>query len=326
MNRDELDQVIGQGEGVTVEFKKTTGPHDEGLKTACAMLNGRGGFVLFGVSDKGVVLGLQVGAHTLENLVNAFRKFEPPAFPDVETVEVAPGLFVIALRVPGGGGPYTYDGRPYLRNSRVTNQMPQSVYEQKLLARTHPMRRWELQPAAGVTAADLDPSEVTRTVEEAIRRGRMDEPGTRALDPLLTGLGLIRDGVLLNAAVPLFARADRLPLYYPQCLLKLARFKGRDKSEFIDNRQEYGTPSIYSCVPSGFCGTICRSPAGCCRTCSSAKTTRCTRRPPCGKPSPTPSATGTTRPAAGRSAWRFTPTGWRSAASACCRSARRPPS
>ena len=240
MSHDELNQIVRGGESVTVEFKKSTGEQDAALKTTCAMLNGRGGFILFGVLDKGTVAGQQIGAHTLENLVGQFRNLEPPAFPDVETVEVAAGLFVIALRVPGGGGPYTYDARPYLRNSRTTTAMPQGVYEQKLLERSHPLRRWELQPAEGITFADLDASEVTRTVDEAIRRGRLDEPGTRKLEPLLTGLGLIREGQLLNAAVPLFAKPERLPLQYPQCLLKLARFRGLDKSEFIDNRQEYG--------------------------------------------------------------------------------------
>lgn len=33
---------------------------------------------------------------------------------------------------------------------------------------------------------------------------------------------------------------DRLVPIFPQCLLKLARFRGLDKSEFLDNRQEYG--------------------------------------------------------------------------------------
>ncbi len=240
MNRDELDQLVHQGEQVTVEFKKTTGEQAAALRTVCAMLNGRGGFVLFGVTDKKGVVGQQIGSNTLELLANEFRKIEPPAFPDVETVEVAVGRFVIAVRVPGGGGPFTFDGRAYLRNSRTTTQMPQSIYEQKLLERSHPLRRWELQPAERIGLSDLDASEVTRTVDEAIRRGRMEEPGTRDLRKLLAGLGLIRDGKLLNAAVPLFAKADRLPLYYPQCLLKMARFKGPDKSEFIDNRQEHG--------------------------------------------------------------------------------------
>ena len=38
----------------------------------------------------------------------------------------------------------------------------------------------------------------------------------------------------------LFARSDRLLPDYPQCLLRVARFKGLDKTEFVDKRQFYG--------------------------------------------------------------------------------------
>lgn len=68
----------------------------------------------------------------------------------------------------------------------------------------------------------------------------MDDPGTRDIGELLRGLRLIRDGAPLNAAIVLFGRGEaRLP-DYPQCVLRMARFRGADKREFIDNRQVYG--------------------------------------------------------------------------------------
>jgi len=50
----------------------------------------------------------------------------------------------------------------------------------------------------------------------------------------------MRDGQLLRAAVVLFGRAERLEEGMPQCLLRVARFRGRDKTEFLDNRQFAG--------------------------------------------------------------------------------------
>jgi ATP-dependent DNA helicase RecG len=44
----------------------------------------------------------------------------------------------------------------------------------------------------------------------------------------------------VNAAVVLFGKAKRLLPHYPQCLLRMAQFRGRDKTEFLDNRQETG--------------------------------------------------------------------------------------
>ena len=109
-----------------------------------------------------------------------------------------------------------------------------------LLERVHGEQRWENHPAAGWSLADLDVTEIVRTVEEAIRRGRTEDPGTREPEQLLQGLGLVKGGVLLRAAVVLFGRVDRLEADYPQCMLRVARFRGTDRSEFIDNRQFHG--------------------------------------------------------------------------------------
>ncbi|PSQ96476.1 MAG: hypothetical protein BRD55_06500 [Bacteroidetes bacterium SW_9_63_38] len=88
-----------------------------------------------------------------------------------------------------------------------------------------------------MTTEDLDASEITRTINAAIDRGRMEEPGTRDPKDLLRGLGLIRNGELLNAAVVLFGEDDVFMPDYPQCLLRTARFRGTTKSELEDNRQ-----------------------------------------------------------------------------------------
>lgn len=44
----------------------------------------------------------------------------------------------------------------------------------------------------------------------------------------------------MRAAVVLFARSERLLPEYPQCRLRLARFRGVDRSEFIDGREFHG--------------------------------------------------------------------------------------
>jgi ATP-dependent DNA helicase RecG len=241
MNLEDLNQLATQGESEHLEFKRTTGQLNAGLRTVCAMLNGTGGFVLFGVGDRGELVGQGVVAHTIEGITQELRRLEPPAFPDIETVPLENGRSVIVLRVPrGGSGPYTYDGRPYVRQGPTTSVMPRERYEQLLLERMHATRRWENQPAEGLTINDLDHSEIILTVEEAIRRQRLEDPGTRDAAELLLGLGLIREGLILNAAVVLFGKSDRLLPNYPQCLVRMARFRGTDKTEFVDNRQEVG--------------------------------------------------------------------------------------
>lgn len=109
-----------------------------------------------------------------------------------------------------------------------------------LLESLHAERRWENEPAEGWAVPDLDATVIVRTVEDAVRRGRAEDPATRDPAELLRGLGLIRDGTLLRAAVVLFGREDALELRTPQCLLRVARFRGNDRTEFTDNRQFHG--------------------------------------------------------------------------------------
>lgn len=241
MNLEQLEQIVIDGESETVEFKRTTGELVGGTRTVCAMLNRRGGFVLYGVGDKGSVIGQPISAKTQEDVALHLRKIEPPAFPDCEEIPLDTKHSVLALRVAGGGGPYTYEGRPYIRSGSTTSLMPQREYERLLLEKLHGTHRWENRPAEDMTLDDLDGGEIVRTVDEAIRRGRMDDPGTRDLRELLLGFNLTEGSHLLNAAVVLFGKADRLMPRYPQCSLRLARFRGRDKSGIMeDNRQEVG--------------------------------------------------------------------------------------
>ena len=110
----------------------------------------------------------------------------------------------------------------------------------KFKTTTSTEQRWENQPADGWAVKDLDEAEIRRTVDEGIRRGRLGDPGTRETTELLRGLGLFRDGILWRAAVVLFGDAGRIECEMPQCLLRVARFRGLDRTEFLDNRQFHG--------------------------------------------------------------------------------------
>ena len=240
MDHHKLIQLAAVGESAQVEFKRTTGQRTEATKTICAMLNGSGGIVLFGVTDQGVVQGQKISAKTIEDLVAEQRRIEPPAFPEIETIALDNGNHVIAVIVSTGGGPYTYNGRPYIRHGPVTSVMPKDHYEKILLEQMHATRRWENQPVVASTLQDIDINRLVSIVEEAIRRQRLEDPGTRDPRELLAGLGLYHEDHLLNAAIALFGKADRMLPSYTQCLIKMARFRGTDTSEFIDNRQELG--------------------------------------------------------------------------------------
>ncbi|MDE0416422.1 MAG: putative DNA binding domain-containing protein [bacterium] len=241
MTRDEVAALTSTGESEVLEFKSTTGTRREAAKTVCAMLNQRGGHVLFGVAPDSRVAGQQVSERTIELVSAEIQRIEPPAFPEVERIRVSEDLEVIAVLVsPGTSPPYQYQGRSYLRVGNTTRTMSAEEYNRILFERMHNERRWENQPADGWTVDDLDLAEIRNTVAEAVQIGRLDEPGGRTAEDLLRGLGLLRGGVLFRAAAVLFGNAERLESEMPQCLLRVARFRGLDRSEFLDNRQFNG--------------------------------------------------------------------------------------
>ena len=241
MTLEQIAEWAAANESETQEFKETTGQRREGAQTVCAMLNHRGGRVLFGVRKGGVVAGQQVGEDTLEDIVQELKFLDPPAFPSIERVEVGRGRAVIVVTVPAGASrPYSHRGQAYRRVANTTLALSREEYNRMLLERAHGERRWENEEAPKWTVADLDQRQIAETVAEAVRRGRLEEPGTREPEALLRGLQLMRSGRLLRAAVALFGQKERMGADYPQCLLRVARFRGTGRTEFLDNRQFHG--------------------------------------------------------------------------------------
>ena len=78
-----------------------------------------------------------------------------------------------------------------------------------LFERIHSEQRWENQPASGRAFDDLDVAEIRNTVADAVRVGRLTEPGSRDPEELPRGLGLLRDDVLFGAAAVLFGSTER---------------------------------------------------------------------------------------------------------------------
>ncbi len=241
MTVERIARMVSAGESETLEFKTTTGTRREAVRTVCAMLNQQGGLVLFGVTPEGSVSGQQVSERTIEEVSAELSRIDPPAFPAIERIPVKEGLEVVAVTVVRGqAGPYMYRGNAYRRVGNTTVEMHTGEYRQMLFERMHSERRWENQPAEGWSVDELDAHEIRTTVEEAVRRGRIEDPGTREPGDLLRGLGLYRDGVLWRAAVALFGPEERITFDMPQCLLRVARFRGIDRTKFVDNRQFRG--------------------------------------------------------------------------------------
>jgi ATP-dependent DNA helicase RecG len=150
---------------------------------------------------------------------------------DIERIDLENGKVVLVLKCGVGSlVPYAYNGRPFRRITSTTSPMPQEEYQRQLLERDHARQRWENLPAAGYPVEDLDAAEIQQTVTESIAAGRLLGPWSGPVDTLQK-FHLLVDGVPTQAAVVAFAK-EPLP-DYPQCALRLARFRGVTKNEFF---------------------------------------------------------------------------------------------
>lgn len=236
-----IQHLAENHEGVDVEFKETTGQLNRGMETLCGMINGSGGVVVFGVSNKGKIIGQEIGDKTTREIGEAINKFDPAV--DIQPIYVPvdnSDKYVIVFRTDGleTDKPYMWDGKPYRRHDSVTSVMPREKF-----IRLHELQHglkytWESKVNQQLTIGDLDGQLIQNVIQSAVRRGRLSSIALNDnIQTALERIKLIKDGSICNSAAVLFGK----DFYdYPQCRLRLARFRGTTKRDFIDNRQEEG--------------------------------------------------------------------------------------
>jgi len=238
MNDVDLKTLVELGESESLEFKASTTSLESAMRTVCAFLNSkRGGVVLFGVSDKGRIVGQDVSDKTQKTIAYERDKIEP--YPDIEIsyLPVETGKTVIAIIVkPGANGPYFYETRAFSRNQSTTRMM--TLEEQNRLIHNK-APAWENLTTNNCTIDDLDENRIRQVVRTAVAEKRMPEVAIHeSIDEVLTKLEILSDGRLTNAAVILFCKNEYKQ--FMQSSLKLARFDGINKREFIDNKNLRG--------------------------------------------------------------------------------------
>ena len=240
MEYQEIEALIALKESKNLEFKESTGQLDRSMETLCAFLNGDGGIVLYGVKDNGNVVGQEVSDSTKRAIAEAINRIEPFVSLEINYVRIPNSdKFVIIVNAEKQRfmRPFAYKGRAYLRIESTTTVMPQEQYNHLLMQRGGKYG-WEAMVNPDLKISDLDENAILGAVREGIRNGRLPEVTIREEIPtILRKFGLLRDGNLNNAAAVLFG----VDFYdYPQCLLRMARFKGTTKEEFIDNQRAQG--------------------------------------------------------------------------------------
>lgn len=244
MEIEEIKNIVAQGESDTIEFKKTTGQLERGMETLCAFLNGKGGVVLFGVTDDCHIYGQDVADSTRKDIAECLKYFQPTPVVDISCVPIPESnKKVIAIHADGDRirRPYYYKNTAYWRVQSTTSPMPLDWLEDMLMIKDGNRYVWESLPAEGYTIDDIDHKLVMGVVNLGIYHNRLPEnTSSQSVEEILHGFHLYtKDGKLTNAAIALFGK-ELMP-DYPQCLLRMAKFNGtKTTDDFRDSRQARG--------------------------------------------------------------------------------------
>ena len=219
----DLADIIQRGESDTIEFKVSFSDMSDILKCICAFANGKGGYVLVGVSDDGDLVGVDVDSVVLERLENMIREtIEPKIYVNI-SIEAVNDKIIVVIRVPEGiNKPYFYRGVCYVRIGTVTRAVSRDGIIEILKSKiSFDSLRLEEE-------VSLREDIIKRLVERARRHRRMKISFTNVEDVLR------RLGVYRKRAMALLFSDD---LVFPQATIKCGAYKGQEK---IDEETIYG--------------------------------------------------------------------------------------
>jgi ATP-dependent DNA helicase RecG len=231
----QLKTIVSHGESNTLEFKSSTSSIGSGMQTVCAFLNSdQGGMVVFGVTDNGKIVGQEVTDKTRKEIATELNKIDSYENIDVLFVHVGDDKQAIVFEVaPADTAPCLYDGRAYIRNQSTTTRMSKEEY--RYLYNKNNPALWESLATNTCTLKNLDRTRIKEVIRMAISEKRLPSHALNTSIPnILKKFKLIVDDKLTNAAVILFCKNE--DKQFIQSSIQLARFRGIDKTQFLDTK------------------------------------------------------------------------------------------
>jgi len=234
MLKTELLEIVANGEGSGIEFKRDDIRPEQLAKEIVAFANVQGGRIFLGVEDNGQFTGLQRDG-TQEWVLNVFRdKVHPQIIPFYEEIQVDVDMRVAVITIAAG------TSKPYV----VRHNNREDVYirmgdRSEIATRDQQLRLFEsggllhveVMPVAGTSLSNIDINRLDFYLRTIIRDPEVPTTDSEWTERLL-GLGLMAEDGLRNsvcsiAGLVCFGINPRR--YLPQAGLRVMSFSGMDK-------------------------------------------------------------------------------------------------
>ncbi len=200
---NQYKHIIHQGESETVEYK--TSFSDEVIISLVAFANTKGGTVYIGISDQGIVKGVDIGKETVQNWVNEIKvKTQPSIIPDVEIFEEK-GKQVVCIQINEFPiKPVSFKGRYFKRIGNANHQLSVSEVADMHLKTIN--SSWDFHWKSDKSIADVSLDKVEKTIKIINRRNPLRS--IASVPEFLTKERLINDQQITNACYLMFRKEE----------------------------------------------------------------------------------------------------------------------
>ena len=254
VNQADLLQLVANGEGSRVEFKRDDIRPERLAREISGLLNFEGGHILLGVEDDGTITGLTRRRDDAEEwMMNIARQnIRPPFIPSWSCVALDDGKTVAVVGVPADapGKPYKARvGKAWQAYVRVGTSVREATHaEEARLYQAAQLVRFDIRPVSGTDLDSLDLERLLnyfRVVQPRSAPPRTDRDGW---ERLLGNLDLLADGCATGAGLLLFGTNPNRRL--PQAGITAAAFPGTEKTYDTDDEMVIRGPLVSVLSPS----------------------------------------------------------------------------
>jgi len=228
MNKEEIQTLIQQGEGPTVDLRTEAIRPGRLAETLVAMANAEGGTIILGVDGRhGRVIGVRHPQEVQRKVLEATLLCDPPLIiPLPEVVLMDDGLPVVVVSIPAGL-PHVYNLHGHYLGRVGAMNRPLGVADLKRLLIQRGEISYEALPVPGATYEDLDPVKVRKYL--TLFRSGMEMPP----EEILRNRGcLIKEGdryIPTNAGMLLFGKNPERFLRHAD--ITLVRYPGKTQGD-----------------------------------------------------------------------------------------------
>lgn len=225
MQKTEITKLIKQEESEIFERKKSLADKDRIAEVVCSFANGKGGKVLVGVSDKGKIIGVDIGKQTIEGLTDVIiDNTDPKIYPEITALKIEDkNLILISVEV-GSHKPHTVFGRAFKRVGKNTKLMSQSEYESLLIEKNRHKMQFDTEICERAVFEDISNKKINWYLREREKARNISKKIKISTEELLVNLGCLQDGKPTNAGILFFGKQPLRFISHAQ--LRLAKIKG----------------------------------------------------------------------------------------------------